>query len=62
MIHLSVCHIVRPAKTAKAIEMPFGLGWAKGRMLDGGPDPPCKGAILTEGKGRPIVKYRDSPS
>jgi len=28
------------------------------RVLDGGPDPPWKGAIL-RGKGRPIVKYRE---
>ena len=43
MIHLSVSHIVKPAKTAKPIEIPFGLRWAKGTILDGGPDPHAKG-------------------
>ena len=28
-------------------------------VLDGGPDPPWEGVIL-RGKGRPIVKYRDT--
>jgi len=28
-------------------------------VLDGGPDPPCKGTSL-RGKGRPIIKYKDS--
>ena len=48
------------AKMAKPIEMLFGL-WTrvgpKNHLLDGGPDPPCKGAILREGKGQPIVEY-----
>jgi len=44
------------------IEMPFGLGTPFGprnHILDGGLDPPWKGAIL-RGDGRPIVKYRDA--
>jgi len=47
---------------AEPIEMPFGLRTRVGpgnHVLDGGPDPPCKGAIV-RGKGRPIVKYRDT--
>jgi len=53
--------IVSGAKTAKPIEMAFGL-WIRlvleprNHVLDGGPEPPCDGAIL-RGKGRPIVKY-----
>jgi len=38
-------------KTAKTIEMPFGLRTRVGprnHVLDGGPDPPWQGAILRE--------------
>jgi len=31
----------------------------RNHALDGGPHPPYKGGIL-RGKGRPIVKYRDT--
>jgi len=53
---LSVCRSVTPvspAKTAKPIEMPFGLRIRVGpgnHVLDVGPDPPWEGAILW-GKG-----------
>ena len=54
--------MVSYAKTAQPIEMPFGL-WARmgqrNHMLDGGPDPPWEGVILS-GKGRPVVKCSDS--
>ena len=52
-----------PAKTAAPIEMPFGLGTRvgpKNHVLDGGPDPPMGMGNFEEGKGRPIVKYRDT--
>jgi len=63
---------VNPAKTAEAIEMPFGLRTRVGpgnHVLHGGPDspmgrgnlniiPPWERAIW--GKGEPIVKYRDT--
>ena len=45
--------LVSPAKTAEAIEMPFGLRNQVGpgnHVLDVGPDPPWEGAIL-RGKG-----------
>jgi len=54
--------VVCSAKTAAPIEMPFGLRTRVGpsnHVLDGGPDPPWANAIL-RGKGRPIVKYRDT--
>ena len=54
--------LVSPAKTVEPIEMQFGLRTLVGprnHVLDGGPDPPWEGAIL-RGKGRPIVKYRDT--
>jgi len=60
----SVCWsviLVNPAKTAKPIEMPFGLMTQVGpgnRVLDGGPDPPMGRGNFEGGKGRPIVKYR----
>jgi len=50
------------AKTAKLIDIPFGLRTPVGpgnHVLDGGPEPPWEGAIL-RGKGHPIVKYRDT--
>ena len=46
-----------PPKTAKPIEIPFGLRTWVGpgnHVLDAGPDPPWEGAIL-RGNGRPIV-------
>jgi len=50
------------AKTAEPIEMAFGL-WAwmdpRNHVLDGGPDPAWKGAILRR-KRRPIAMYRVS--
>ena len=62
---LSVCRsdtVVSPAETAHLIKMPFGLRtWVGPRnyVLDRNPDPPLEEAIL-RGKGRPIVKYRDT--
>jgi len=51
-VGLSVA-IVCPAKTAEPITMLFWL-WTRlgpgNHVLDGGPDPPCEGAIL-RGKG-----------
>ena len=61
----SVCRsvtLVSPAQTAEPIEMQFGLGTWLGpgnHVLDGVQIPPWEGAILT-GKGRDIVKYRDT--
>ena len=58
-VGLSVTLLI-PAKTAKAIEMPFGLRPRVGsgnRVLDGGPDPLWERAVF-RGKGRPVVKYR----
>jgi len=52
VVCLSVClavTLVIPAKTAAAIEMPFGLMIRVGpgnHVLNGGPDPPCEGEIL----------------
>jgi len=63
---LSICHIrsseMSPAKTAEPIEMPFKLRTRVGprnHVLDGGPDHPWEEVIL-KGKGRHIVKYRDT--
>jgi len=62
----SVCvsvMIVSPAKTDEPIETLFGMWtWVgpQNHVLDESPDTRCKGAILRSGKGRPIVKYRDS--
>jgi len=53
---------VSPAKTAELIEMPFGLRtWVSSRnhVLDGSPDPHGRGNF-EEGKGRAIVKCRDT--
>ena len=50
-------------KTARPIEMPFGMWGGVGdshHVLDGGPDPPREVAILGWDRGRPIVKYRDN--
>jgi len=47
---------------AEPDEVSFGL-WAqmgpRNHVLDGGPDSPWEGAILT-GEGQPIAKYRDA--
>ena len=64
-VGLSVCRsvtLVSSAKTAEPIEMPFGLRTLVGpgnHLLDGGPDFPM-GRDNFGGKGRPIVKYRNS--
>jgi len=45
--------VVSPAKIAEPIEMPLGSRTRVGpgnHVLDGGPDPPCEGAIL-KGEG-----------
>ena len=52
-----------PAKTAKPIEMPFGM-WARvgphNYVLDGIQIPPQgEGTILGRGSGRHLVNYRD---
>jgi len=55
--------LVSPAKMAELIEMQFGLRKWVGpgnHVLDGGPDPPWKGANFWGENGRPIVKYRDT--
>jgi len=62
---MSVClsvTLVSPAKTTELIEMPFGIRTWVGpgnHVLDGSPDPPM-GSGNFEGKGRPIVKYRET--
>jgi len=62
----SVClsvTLLSPAKTAELIEMPFWLGTQVGpgnHVLYGGPDPPMGKGSFERGKGRPIVKYRDT--
>ena len=53
---------MNPAKTAEPIEIPFGLRTRVGpgnHVLDGVQIPSWEGAIL-RGKGRHIVKYRDT--
>ena len=54
--------VVRPAKTAAPIELPFGLRTSVGprnHVLDGGPDPPWEGAILrVEDAGHCKADYR----
>jgi len=67
VVCLSVClsvglsvTIMGSAKTAEAIEMPFGFWTRVGprkHASDEDPDRPCEEAIL-RGKGRPTVKYR----
>jgi len=55
--------LVSPAKTAEPIKMPFGLRTRVGpgnHVLDGGPDSPMGKSNFEGGKGRPIVKYRDT--
>ena len=54
--------LVSPAKTAEPIKIPFGLRTQIGPMkhvLDWRLDPYGKGNF-EGGKGRPIVKYRDT--
>jgi len=58
----SVVSLVSLAKMAEPIEMPFGLRTLAGpgnHVLDGGPDPMVRGNF-EGGKGRPIVKYKDT--
>jgi len=48
---------VSPAKSAEAIEMPFGLRTQVGpgnHVLDGGSDPPWEGVILNGERGVPL--------
>jgi len=55
--------LVRPAKTAKPIEMLFWLRTvvgARNHVLDGGPDDPPLAREILRGEGRPNVKYRDT--
>ena len=62
-VDLSVT-LVSPAKAAAPIEMLFGLrtdsGGPKEPLLDEGPDPIMGRGSFEGGKGRPIVKYRDT--
>jgi len=54
--------LVSPAKTAKPIQMPFGLRIQVSpgnHVLDGGPGPHIARGNF-EGKGHPIVKYRNT--
>jgi len=55
--------LVSPAKTAALIEMPFELRTRvrpRNHVLDGGPDPFVERGNFERGKGRPILKYRDT--
>jgi len=62
----SVCQsvtLVSPAKTAAPLEMPFGLRTRLGprnHVLGQGPDPLMGRGNFDEGKGHPIVKYKDT--
>ena len=52
-----------PAETAEPIEMPFGLRTQVGpgnHVLDGDSDPLMGRGNFEGGKGRVIVKYRDT--
>jgi len=66
VVSRSVCRsvtLVSPAKTAAPIEMPFGLRTQvspRNHVLDGGPDLPMGRGNFEGGKGRPIVKYRET--
>jgi len=54
---------VSPAKTARPIEMPFGLRTQMGprnHVLDGGPDAPMGRGNFEGEKKRPVVMYRDT--
>ena len=55
--------LVSPAKTAKPIERPSGLRARVGpgnHVFDEGSEPPPHGKGQFLGKGRSIVKYRDT--
>jgi len=55
--------LVSPAKTAAPIEMPFGLTTLVGsrnHVLHAGSRSSVGRGDLEEGKGHPIVKYRDT--
>jgi len=62
----SVCQsvtLVSPAKTAAPLEMPFGLRTRVGprnHVLGRGPDPLMGRGSFDEGKGHPLVKYKDT--
>ena len=61
-VDLSVTLVSR-AKKAEPIEMPFGLMTLVGPcncFLDWGPHPLMVRSNFEEGKGHPIVKYRDT--
>ena len=67
VVRLCVCAsvtLVSPAKTAEQIKMPFGM-WARvgpsNHALDVGTDPSGEGKNLRWGRGRPIVKCRETP-
>ena len=66
LVFLSLCQsvtLVSPAKTAEAIELPFGFRTRVGsrnHVLDGGPDHPMERGNFQGGKGRPIVKYKNT--
>jgi len=58
----SVCHTSEPCKngcTDRVAVWDEGWGETKEPCIRWGPDPPWEGATL-RGKGRPIVKYRDT--
>jgi len=60
-VGLSV-RLVNRAKMAEPIKIPFGLRTRANpanHVLDAGPDPSMGRTSLT-GKGRPVVKYRDT--
>jgi len=54
--------LVSPAKTAAPIKMPFGLRTrvSPGNHVRWRPDPSMGRGNFEWGKGRPIVKYRDT--
>ena len=55
--------LVSPAETAAPVKMPFRLRtWMgpRNNVLHGGLDPPMGKGSFDGGKGRPIVKYRDT--
>jgi len=61
-VSLSVT-LVSPAEMTEPMEMLFELSTRVGpenHVLDGGPDPPMGRGNFEGGKGRPIVKYRDT--
>ena len=62
VVNWSVClvTVVSSTKTTELIKIPFGL-WAQMAhgIMGGHIHPPWEGEIL-RGKGRPIVKYRDT--